>query len=213
MAAEVDRVEAYAALADAVAAGDADLARERASDLLGCGDREPRRRDRPDAGAGAMSEPAVEQLAQQRLAVAERRLGTHGRGHPGRDRPGVLALPVAVDHQRLPGRAPSPRGWWSAAGPGPTCSRRWCSSSLFPVVEWLIHVFILHWRPRRVAGVEVDTLLARDHRRHHADPRDVPLVFIPWRALLWVVALPGLALPLGVGAWSARSCRWRCRSC
>src|SRR5690349_5131898 len=34
MAAEVDRVEAYAALTDAVAAGDPDLARDRASDLL-----------------------------------------------------------------------------------------------------------------------------------------------------------------------------------
>lgn len=71
---------------------------------------------------------------------------------------------------------------------------------LFPLVEWTIHVFVLHWRPRTVAGVEVDTLLARDHRRHHADPRDVPLVFVPWRALLWVVALPGIALPFGVGA-------------
>ena len=71
--------------------------------------------------------------------------------------------------------------------------------ALFPVVEWLIHVFILHWRPRRIAGVEVDSLLARDHRRHHADPRDVPLVFIPWRALVWVIAVPGVALPIGVG--------------
>ena len=35
MSAEVDRVEAYAALTDAVAAGDADLARDRAADLLG----------------------------------------------------------------------------------------------------------------------------------------------------------------------------------
>ncbi|RYB88606.1 FadR family transcriptional regulator [Nocardioides glacieisoli] len=35
MAAEVDRVEAYAALADAVVAADADLARELAGDLLG----------------------------------------------------------------------------------------------------------------------------------------------------------------------------------
>lgn len=34
MAAEVDRVEAYSALAEAVAAGDPDLARERASELL-----------------------------------------------------------------------------------------------------------------------------------------------------------------------------------
>lgn len=35
MAAEVDRVEAYALLTDAVGAGDADLARDRAADLLG----------------------------------------------------------------------------------------------------------------------------------------------------------------------------------
>lgn len=35
MAAEVDRVEAYAALTDAVADGDAELARDRAADLLG----------------------------------------------------------------------------------------------------------------------------------------------------------------------------------
>ncbi|MER7956212.1 sterol desaturase family protein [Streptomyces sp. NPDC096030] len=58
---------------------------------------------------------------------------------------------------------------------------------LFPFLEWLIHVFVLHWRPRKVAGVVLDTLLARKHREHHVDPRDVPLVFIPWRALVWVV--------------------------
>jgi len=72
--------------------------------------------------------------------------------------------------------------------------------AIFPVVEWVIHVFILHWRPRRIAGLQVDSLLARDHRRHHADPRDVPLVFIPWRALVWVIAVGGVALPLGAGA-------------
>jgi hypothetical protein len=71
--------------------------------------------------------------------------------------------------------------------------------ALFPFIEWTIHVFILHWRPRRVAGVYVDTLLARDHRRHHADPRDVPLVFVPWRALVWVILVVGGALPMGIG--------------
>jgi hypothetical protein len=60
--------------------------------------------------------------------------------------------------------------------------------ALFPVLEWVIHVFILHWRPRKVAGVLVDSELARDHRRHHADPRDIPLVFIPWRSLIFVIA-------------------------
>ena len=64
--------------------------------------------------------------------------------------------------------------------------------ALFPVIEWLIHVGILHWRPRRVGGVRVDSLLARKHREHHADPRDIPLVFIPWQALLWL--LPAYAV-------------------
>jgi sterol desaturase/sphingolipid hydroxylase (fatty acid hydroxylase superfamily) len=74
----------------------------------------------------------------------------------------------------------------------------------FPFFEWIVHVCILHWRPRRVAGVKIDPLLARKHRAHHADPRDVPLVFIPWQALIWL--LPGyvviglLAFPrLGLG--------------
>ena len=57
----------------------------------------------------------------------------------------------------------------------------------------------------RVGPVTVDSLLARKHREHHADPRDLPLVFIPWQALVWllpayvVVAL--LAFPtVGLGA-------------
>jgi hypothetical protein len=59
--------------------------------------------------------------------------------------------------------------------------------ALFPVIEWVIHVGILHWRPRRVAGLPVDSLLARKHRAHHADPRVLPLVFIPWQVELWLL--------------------------
>ena len=67
--------------------------------------------------------------------------------------------------------------------------------ALFPFYEWVVHVFVLHWRPRRIGPVTVDSLLARKHREHHVDPRDVPLIFIPWRALLWVVpASIGIAL-------------------
>ncbi len=59
--------------------------------------------------------------------------------------------------------------------------------AVFPFAEWLIHVVILHWRPRRIAGVTVDPLLSREHRAHHVEPRDLPLVFIPWPSLLWVL--------------------------
>jgi hypothetical protein len=74
----------------------------------------------------------------------------------------------------------------------------------FPFYEWLIHVCILHWRPRSIGRVTLDPLLARKHREHHADPRDVPLVFIPWQALIWLilgnVAIGLFAFPrLGLG--------------
>jgi Fatty acid hydroxylase len=59
----------------------------------------------------------------------------------------------------------------------------------FPFFEWVIHVCILHWRPRRIGRITVDPLLARKHRDHHVDPRDVALIFIPWQSLLWVLPL------------------------
>jgi hypothetical protein len=76
--------------------------------------------------------------------------------------------------------------------------------ALFPVYEWLIHVFILHWKPRRIGRFKIDSILARDHRRHHADPRDVPLIFIPTQAMVWIVpatiAISVFAFPrLGLG--------------
>ena len=71
--------------------------------------------------------------------------------------------------------------------------------ALFPVIEWVVHVCILHWRPRSLGPVAVDSLLARKHRAHHADPRDLPLVFIPWQVELWLlpayVAVAVLAFP------------------
>ena len=62
--------------------------------------------------------------------------------------------------------------------------------ALFPFVEWVIHVVVLHWRPRRIGRLTLDSLLARKHREHHADPRDVGLIFIPWQTFLWL--LPAL---------------------
>jgi hypothetical protein len=59
--------------------------------------------------------------------------------------------------------------------------------AVFPFVEWMIHVFILHWRPRRIGGLTIDPLLARKHREHHADPRIATLIFIPLKALPWVL--------------------------
>jgi sterol desaturase/sphingolipid hydroxylase (fatty acid hydroxylase superfamily) len=76
--------------------------------------------------------------------------------------------------------------------------------AVFPLFEWVTHVCVLHWRPRRIGRVRLDPLLSRKHRAHHADPRDVPLVFIPWQVQLWLlpatVAIGLLAFPRpGVG--------------
>lgn len=58
---------------------------------------------------------------------------------------------------------------------------------------------------KTLGRLRVDPLFAREHRAHHQDPRDVPLVFIPWKSpLLWVlpvtVAVGLVAFPrLGMG--------------
>lgn len=48
-----------------------------------------------------------------------------------------------------------------------------------PFTEWVIHVAILHSKPRRVAGRTVDLALARHHREHHLDPKDIDRALIP----------------------------------
>jgi hypothetical protein len=77
--------------------------------------------------------------------------------------------------------------------------------ALFPFFEWIVHVFVLHWRPKQLGRLTIDPLLAREHRAHHRDPRSVPLIFIPWKSLVtWMlplaVAVALLAFPrLGMG--------------
>src|SRR6476660_9544337 len=58
----------------------------------------------------------------------------------------------------------------------------------FPFFEWVLHVAILHWRPRTIAGITIDPMVARSHRWHHAHPRELDNIFIPWQA--FVTLLP-----------------------
>ena len=63
-----------------------------------------------------------------------------------------------------------------------------------PLSEWLIHVFVLHFRPREIAGRRVDFLVARLHRAHHRDPHDPRFWYIPAQSgligfvIIWVIA-------------------------
>lgn len=76
--------------------------------------------------------------------------------------------------------------------------------AVFPAFEWVVHVMVLHWRPKRLGPIALDSELARKHRQHHVDPRNIPLIFIPTRSLVFVMvallAITAFAFPrLGLG--------------
>lgn len=67
-----------------------------------------------------------------------------------------------------------------------------------PFVEWLVHVLVLHARPRRIGPFTLDLYQARKHRAHHAFPRDLDILLIPLRGHVAggaVVAAVCLLLP------------------
>lgn len=64
--------------------------------------------------------------------------------------------------------------------------------SLQPFTEWLIHVYVLHFRPRPVAGRDLDLYIARKHRAHHVDPAQIGLVFVALPALVVLIASTAL---------------------
>src|SRR4051812_1123912 len=147
-----------------------------------------------------VSPAEIEMLAAERLAADEQRitgsrrtnvsLGTAWGSFWRAPSPWLIrtSLLAAVVGRVLAGAG----SWWEVLAPAGLVA-------LFPAIEWVIHVCILHWRPRRLGPVEVDSLLARKHRAHHADPRDLPLVFIPWPVLAWLlpayVVVAWLAMP------------------
>ncbi len=71
----------------------------------------------------------------------------------------------------------------------------------WPMLEWCIHVFFLHFKPRVIAGVKIDPFLAAKHRRHHADPWDTTLTLTALRGIV-------LAIVLNVVVWSALMPTW-----
>jgi hypothetical protein len=87
--------------------------------------------------------------------------------------------------------------------------------AFWPLQEWLIHVFILHYQPVTVLGRKLDFKVPILHRAHHRDPWKLDLVFIPIHVFAFVplvvggVALLGASRPelvaIGVLAYFALS--------
>ena len=63
-----------------------------------------------------------------------------------------------------------------------------------PVVEWMIHVYLLHARPIRVLGREHDLVAAREHRAHHQAPGVLGGVLIPRYAVVIFAAQIALTI-------------------
>jgi hypothetical protein len=61
-------------------------------------------------------------------------------------------------------------------------------AALWPLLEWLIHVVILHAKPVRLGRFTLDGRVPRKHRAHHGDPWNAELVFIPFHSFAY--ALP-----------------------
>ena len=68
--------------------------------------------------------------------------------------------------------------------------------AVWPLQEWLLHKYVLHWRPRTIAGVEIDPAFSRAHRKHHVDPRDVDTTLLP------IATIHGAA-PVAAAGWLA----------
>jgi sterol desaturase/sphingolipid hydroxylase (fatty acid hydroxylase superfamily) len=64
-----------------------------------------------------------------------------------------------------------------------------------PFTEWLIHVTLLHSKPRRIGPLTIDLPTARYHRWHHRKPRILEAVLIPGRLIA------GFLLPVMLVMW------------
>jgi sterol desaturase/sphingolipid hydroxylase (fatty acid hydroxylase superfamily) len=109
------------------------------------------------------------------------KLGEHLRGFLRYPTPKVLAayLAVALVARALAG----PVGWVDLAVAAGIIAFE-------PFSEWLIHVFVLHAKPRQVFGRTWEPSPAKGHRLHHEDPSNLAQVGMP----VWATAG---AIPVG----------------
>jgi hypothetical protein len=59
----------------------------------------------------------------------------------------------------------------------------------WPIQEWLIHVFVLHFKPKKIGKWTFDPPVSAKHRRHHRDPWRIDILFIPVHTYLYTLPL------------------------
>jgi len=63
-----------------------------------------------------------------------------------------------------------------------------------PLIEWMVHSWVLHARPWQVLGRTFELSATRGHRRHHEDPLNLELVFVPGWVFVWFAPAATAAL-------------------
>jgi len=69
-------------------------------------------------------------------------------------------------------------------------------AAYWPIQEWLIHVYILHFKPFVLFGRAIDFRVPRSHRQHHRAPWRIDILFIPMHSFLY-------SIPILCGLWFA----------
>ena len=83
-------------------------------------------------------------------------------------------------------------------------------AAVWPFLEWFLHKYVLHVRPRKLLGRTVDPEFARRHRAHHREPWRPELIVLPpyvhlsfgpvlLAAAWWLVPNSAMALSALVG--------------
>lgn len=63
----------------------------------------------------------------------------------------------------------------------------------WPLIEWVVHVRILHARPKKIFGFNYDPLFAKIHRAHHRDPHHPHFGIVPIATLVqYFFLIPGV---------------------
>src|SRR5262245_22059806 len=65
--------------------------------------------------------------------------------------------------------------------------------AVWPFVEWIAHVVVLHSQPRKLFGIRFDSIFAKIHRAHHRHPYHPTFGVVPVTTLIqYFLIVPGI---------------------
>ena len=71
----------------------------------------------------------------------------------------------------------------------------------WPVLEWFLHMYLLHMKPLKLGGWTLDLYAGKIHRYHHRHPDNIERIFLPTEAML-------VMTPIHLGVWWICTPNW-----